>query len=58
MQKNNDNLENYVDFFKFIIDKNKERVKKGKKKIYMIFIFNQSNESSEASLIETIYIRI
>ena len=52
MQKNNDNLENYVDFFKFIIDKNKERVKKGKKKIYMIFIFNQSNESSEASLIQ------
>ena len=52
MQKNYDNLENYVDFFKFIIDKNKERVKKGKKKIYMIFIFNQSNESSEASLIQ------
>ena len=52
MQKNLDNLEAYVDFFKFIIKKNKERVKEGKKKIYMIFIFNQSNESSEASLIQ------
>ena len=52
MQKNYENLENYVDFFKFIIEKNKKRLKEGKKKIYIIFIFNESNESSEASLIQ------
>ena len=40
--KANTNLENFVDFFRFIIDINKERQKNGKKKIYVIFIINQS----------------
>ena len=40
--KHDSNLENFVDFFKFIIDINTERIKKGKKKIYIIFIINQS----------------
>lgn len=52
MLKNYTNLETYVDFLKYIIDINKDREKEGKKKIYMIFIFNQGNQSSEISLIE------
>ena len=51
--KPSSNLENYVDFFKFIIDINKERLKKGKKKIYIIFIINQSTgKTAEESLKE------
>ena len=52
MLKGYANLENYVEFFKYIIDINKNREEEGKKKIYTIFIFNQGNESSEPSLIE------
>ena len=52
MLKGYANLENYVEFFEYIIDINKNREKEGKKKIYTIFIFNQGNESSEPSLIE------
>ena len=52
MLKNYTNLENYVEFFKYIIKINKDREKEGKKKIYMIFIFNQGNEASEISLLE------
>jgi ribosome biogenesis GTPase A len=36
------NLENYVDFFKFIININKSRIENGKKKINIIFIFNKN----------------
>ena len=51
--KPNSNLENYVDFFRFIIDINKERQKKGKKKIYVIFIINESSgKTAEESLKE------
>ena len=52
MLKSYTNLENYVDFFNYIIQINKDREKEGKKKIYMIFIFNQGNEASEISLLE------
>ena len=52
MLKNYTNLENYVKFFKYIIEINKNREKEGRKKIYMIFIFNQGNQSSEISLLE------
>ena len=52
MLKNYNNLEYYVDFFEYIIEINKNRKKEGKKKIYMIFIFNQGNDGSEASLIQ------
>jgi len=52
MLKNYNNLEYYVDFFEYIIKINKDRKKEGKKKIYMIFIFNQGNDGSEASLIQ------
>ena len=52
MLKSYTNLEYYVDFFEYIIKINKDRVNEGKKKIYMIFIFNQGNEASETSLIE------
>ena len=52
MLKNYTNLEYYVDFFEFIIQINKVRQKEGKKKIYMIFIFNQGNDASVASLIK------
>ena len=52
MLKNYTNLENYVEFFEYIIKINKEREKERKKKIYMIFIFNQGNDASESSLIE------
>ena len=52
MLKNYTNLEYYVDFFEYIIKINKNRIKEGKKKIYMIFIFNQGNDGSEASLIQ------
>ena len=45
------NLENYVEFFNFIININKNRIKEGKKKIYVIFIINQNNDSSEQALI-------
>ena len=41
------NLEYFVDFFQYIININKNRIKEGKKKIYMIFIFNQGNDTSE-----------
>ena len=47
------NLENYIDFFKFIIDINKERQKNQKKKIYVIFIINKSTgKTDEDSLKE------
>ena len=52
MIKNYNNLEYYVDFFEYIIKINNDRKKEGKKKIYMIFIFNQGNDGSEASLIQ------
>lgn len=52
MLKNYNNLEYYVDFFEYIIKINNDRKKEGKKKIYMIFIFNQGNDGSEASLIQ------
>jgi len=52
MLQNYSNLENYIDFFNYIIKINKDREKKGKKKIYVIFIFNQNNDASEISLIE------
>ena len=52
MLKSYTNLENYVDFFNYIIQINKDREKEGKKKIYTIFIFNQGNEASEISLLE------
>ena len=52
MLKNYTNLEYYVDFFEYIIKINKNRKKEGKKKIYVIFIFNQGNDGSEASLIQ------
>ena len=48
--RDNPNLENYVDFFKYLIDINKERIKMNKKKINIIFIINQSMNSSEDSL--------
>lgn len=51
--KANTNLENYVDFFKFIIELNEDRKKNGQKKINIIFIINQSNgPTSEESLKE------
>ena len=51
--KANTNLENYVDFFKFIIELNEDRKKKGQKKINIIFIINQSTgPTSEESLKE------
>ena len=51
--KANTNLENYVDFFKFIIELNEDRIKKGQKKINIIFIINQSTgRTSEESLKE------
>lgn len=51
--KPSSNLENYVDFFKFIIDINKKRKLKEKKKIRVIFIINQSSgKTSEDSLKE------
>ena len=47
------NLENYIDFFKFIIDINKERKKNQNKKIYVIFIINKSTgKTDEDSLKE------
>ena len=52
MLKSYTNLEYYVDFFEYIIRINKDRVKEGKKKIYIIFIFNQGNDASETSLLE------
>ena len=52
MLKNYTNLERYVDFFEYIIKINKNREKEGRKKIYMIFIFNPGNQSSEISLLE------
>ena len=51
--KANTNLENYVDFFKFIIELNEDRIKNGQKKINIIFIINQSTgPTSEESLKE------
>ena len=51
--KSNSNLENYVNFFKFIIDINHERSLSGKKKIPIIFIINQSSgKTAEDSLRE------
>ena len=51
--KHSSNLENYVDFFNFIIDLNKKRKSKEKKKIRVIFIINQSSgKTSEDSLKE------
>ena len=52
MLKNYNNLESYVNFFEYIIKINKNREKEGRKKIYMIFIFNPGNQSSEISLLE------
>ena len=52
MLKSIPNLENYVNFFKYIIDLNRERMQKGKKKIYIIFIFNGSYKEIEQSMIE------
>ena len=52
MLKGYNNLEYYVDFFEYIIEINKDRFKRGKQKIYMIFIFNQGNDSSESALIQ------
>lgn len=47
------NLENYVEFFQFIIDLNQKRIKTGLKKISIIFIINKSNDQiAEDSLKE------
>lgn len=40
--KPDSNLENYIDFFKYIIDMNNQRIKNGLKKISVIFIINRS----------------
>ena len=51
--KPDSNLENYIDFFKFIIELNEERIDNGQKKINIIFIINQGNgKTSEESLRE------
>ena len=52
MLRSNPNLENYIDFFKYLIELNKQRINEGKKKIYIIFIFNGSTIEMENSLIE------
>lgn len=50
------NLENYVDFFQFIIEMNQKRIKKGLKKISIIFIINKSNDKiAEDSLREFLF---
>ena len=50
------NLENYVDFFKFIISMNQKRIKKGLKKMSIIFIINKSNgKIAEDSLREFLF---
>ena len=52
MLKGLPNLENYSDFFRYFIELNEKRVKNGKKKIYIIFIFNGSSAGIENSFIE------
>ena len=52
MLKGLPNLENYSDFFRYFIELNEKRVKNGKKKIYIIFIFNGSRAGIENSFIE------
>ena len=54
--KPDSNLENYIDFFKFIIKLNEERIDNGQKKINIIFIINQGNgKTSEESLREFLF---
>ena len=54
--KPDSNLENYTDFFQFIIDMNKQRVKNGQKKITVIFIINKSTgKEAEDSLREFLF---
>ena len=51
--KGNSNLENFVEFFNYLIKLNNDRIKNNKKKINIIFIFNQGiGDSSEQSLIK------
>ena len=52
MLKGLPNLENYSEFFRYFINLNEQRVKNGKKKIYIIFIFNGSSAGIENSFIE------
>jgi len=50
------NLENYVDFFQFLIEMNQKRIKNGLKKISVIFIINKSNDKiAEDSLREFLF---
>ena len=50
------NLENYLEFFKFIITMNEKRIKNGLKKISVIFIINKSTgKVAEDSLKEFLY---
>ena len=52
MLKSIPNLENYVEFFRYLIELNKQRQKEGKRKIYIIFIFNGSLSGIENSMLE------
>ena len=54
--KSDSNLENYIDFFKFIIETNEKRIKNGLKKISVIFIINKSSgKTAEESLKEFLF---
>ena len=44
------NLVDISDFFQFLIDKNNERKKIGRKKIALIFIVNRSKEGKNYSI--------